>query len=170
MLHTKPQDALPSSRTAASKGGIAPELSRPDEEEVDKTTEETRLALERIIQTKISAALPAKTAEKRAPVEYIRYTPALQGEQFNSGSKQRLIHMVEIQKDPMEPPRFNVNKKIPRGPPSPPVPVLHSPNRKVIHLLYTIGSTNTLIPKLHYFGPLKPKIALNAIQYKPLNR
>ncbi|KAI6661943.1 hypothetical protein LOD99_9711 [Oopsacas minuta] len=124
VLHTKPQDALPISRNN-------PELARPDQEQVDKTTEETRLALEKIIQTKISAALPAKAAEKRAPVEYIRYTPALQGEQFNSGCNQRLIHMVEVQKDPMEPPRFTINKKIPRGPPSPPVPVLHSPNRKV---------------------------------------
>ena len=39
--------------------------------------------------------------------------------------------MVEAQKDPMEPPRFKTNKKIPRGPPSPPAPVLHSPTRKV---------------------------------------
>merc|ERR1712072_1126113 len=39
--------------------------------------------------------------------------------------------MVEIQKDPMSPPRFKINKKIPRGPPSPPAPVMHSPTRKV---------------------------------------
>ena len=26
---------------------------------------------------------------------------------------------------------FRVNKKIPRGPPSPPAPILHSPTRKV---------------------------------------
>ena len=31
----------------------------------------------------------------------------------------------------MEPPKFKTNKKIPRGPPSPPAPVLHSPPRKV---------------------------------------
>lgn len=30
-----------------------------------------------------------------------------------------------------EPPRFKTNKKLPRGPPSPPAPVLHSPPRKV---------------------------------------
>lgn len=33
--------------------------------------------------------------------------------------------------DPVEPPRFRINKKIPRGPPSPPAPVLHSPTRRV---------------------------------------
>ncbi|ELW48101.1 SNW domain-containing protein 1 [Tupaia chinensis] len=39
--------------------------------------------------------------------------------------------MVEMQKGPMEPPRFKINKKIPRGPPSPPAPVMHSPSRKM---------------------------------------
>merc|ERR1711874_909186 len=47
------------------------------------------------------------------------------------GAKQRVIRMVEIQKDPMEPARFKINKKVPRGPPSPPAPVMHSPTRKV---------------------------------------
>ena len=54
-----------------------------------------------------------------------------QGEAFNSGAKQRVIRMVESQRDPMSPPRFKINKKIPRGPPSPPAPVMHSPTRKV---------------------------------------
>ncbi|KAJ8789289.1 hypothetical protein J1605_021816 [Eschrichtius robustus] len=61
----------------------------------------------------------------------MRYTPAQQGVAFNSGAKQRVIRMVEMQKDPMEPPRFKINKKIPRGPPSPPAPVMHSPSRKM---------------------------------------
>ena len=39
--------------------------------------------------------------------------------------------MVEVQKDPIQPPKFKINRKIPRGPPSPPVPVLHSPPRMV---------------------------------------
>merc|ERR1712142_1089089 len=39
--------------------------------------------------------------------------------------------VVEVQKDPMEPARFKINKKVPRGPPSPPAPVMHSPTRKV---------------------------------------
>nr|XP_036863174.1 SNW domain-containing protein 1 [Manis javanica] len=62
---------------------------------------------------------------------FFRYTPSQQGVAFNSGAKQRVIRMVEMQKDPMEPPRFKINKKIPRGPPSPPAPVMHSPSRKM---------------------------------------
>lgn len=108
-----------------------PELQRPDEEAEMATTEATRKALEKLTNEKISAALPVKRAEERAPAQYIRYTPSQQGSAFNSGAKQRVIRMVEVQKDPMSPPRFKTNKKIPRGPPSPPAPVMHSPNRKV---------------------------------------
>lgn len=64
-------------------------------------------------------------------LRYVRYTSEQQGSEFNSGAKQRIIRMVDVQKDPMEPPKFKTNKKIPRGPPSPPAPVMHSPPRKV---------------------------------------
>jgi len=66
-----------------------------------------------------------------APAQYIRYTPSQQGSQLNSDAQQRIIRMVEAQKDPMEPPKFKINQKIPRAPPSPPAPVMHSPTRKV---------------------------------------
>uniref|UniRef100_A0A915EK08 SKI-interacting protein SKIP SNW domain-containing protein n=1 Tax=Ditylenchus dipsaci TaxID=166011 RepID=A0A915EK08_9BILA len=88
---------------------------KPDEEEIERTTEATRLALEKITNAKVAAALPVQHAQKTAPVQ----------------AQQRIIRMVEEQKDPMEPPRFNISKKIPRAPPSPPAPVLHSPTRKV---------------------------------------
>lgn len=109
----------------------AEELRRPNEEELNDITENTRKALEKLTNQKIAAAMPVRHAEKSAPAQYIRYTPSQQGDQFNSGAKQRIIRMVEAQVDPMEPPRFRINKKIPRGPPSPPAPVLHSPTRKV---------------------------------------
>jgi len=108
-----------------------PELARPDDEEILETTEKTRLALEKLTSSKITAAMPVRAAEKQEPAQYIRYTPSQQGTAFNSGAKQRVIRMVEVQKDPMEPARFKINKKVPRGPPSPPAPVMHSPTRKV---------------------------------------
>lgn len=100
--------------------------------------EKTRQKLEAIVSAKIQAAMPVKAAEKQAPAQFIRYTPASQltttdedGGTFNSGASQRIIRMVEVQRDPMSPPRFKINKKLPKGPPSPPAPVLHSPTRKV---------------------------------------
>uniref|UniRef100_A0A668UY42 SNW domain-containing protein 1 n=1 Tax=Oreochromis aureus TaxID=47969 RepID=A0A668UY42_OREAU len=109
----------------------APGLQKPDEEAIQELTEKTRAALEKQVSQKIAAAMPVRAADKQAPAQYIRYTPSQQGVAFNSGAKQRVIRMVEMQKDPMEPPRFKINKKIPRGPPSPPAPVMHSPSRKM---------------------------------------
>ncbi|XP_004624774.1 SNW domain-containing protein 1 [Octodon degus] len=108
-----------------------PDLQRPDEEAIKEITEKTRVALEKSVSQKVAAAMPVRAADKLAPAQYIRYTPSQQGVAFNSGAKQRVIRMVEMQKDPMEPPRFKINKKIPRGPPSPPAPVMHSPSRKM---------------------------------------
>ena len=127
IVYSKFTDLLPKEITDEEGA----ELQRPDEEEVAEATEKTRAALEKLTSSKISAAMPVRAAEKTAPAQFIRYTPSQQGESFNSGAKQRVIRMVEVQKDPMSPPRFKINKKIPRGPPSPPAPVMHSPTRKV---------------------------------------
>jgi SNW domain-containing protein 1 len=54
----------------------------------------------------------------------------LQKSRYTEGAKQRVIRMVEAQVDPMEPPKHLI-KKVPRGPGSPPVPILHSPPRKL---------------------------------------
>ncbi|GFW21333.1 SNW domain-containing protein 1 [Trichonephila clavipes] len=127
IVYHKFQELLPTEITNEDDAN----LQKPSEEEVKDATEATRLALEKLTHTKISAAMPVRAAEKVGPVQYIRYTPSQQGFAYNSGAKQRLIRMVEVQKDPMEPPHFKINKKIPRGPPSPPAPVMHSPTRKV---------------------------------------
>ncbi|KAI6220993.1 SKP-1 protein [Aphelenchoides fujianensis] len=100
-------------------------LQKPTEEQTLETIERTKQALEKITKAKIAAALPVQHAQKVAPAEYIRYTPS---QQSTAGeSQQRIIRVVEAQKDPMEPPRFKINGKIPRAPPSPPAPVMHSP-------------------------------------------
>lgn len=57
--------------------------------------------------------------------KYVRYVPA------QAGAQPKIIRMVEVQKDPMEPAKFKINQKIPAPPPSPPAPVMHSPPRKI---------------------------------------
>eukprot|EP01103_Thecamoeba_quadrilineata_P007547 TRINITY_DN17407_c0_g1_i1.p1 TRINITY_DN17407_c0_g1~~TRINITY_DN17407_c0_g1_i1.p1 ORF type:complete len:539 (-),score=151.11 TRINITY_DN17407_c0_g1_i1:101-1717(-) len=118
------------SRYADSVESVDEELARPTTEEEEETTAKTRAALETIVHGKIKAARPAAPVEKQNAPSYIRYTPSQQGEAFNSGANARVIRMVEMPKDPLEPPKFK-HKKVPRGPPSPPVPILHSPPRKV---------------------------------------
>lgn len=57
--------------------------------------------------------------------KYIKYVNG------QDGSQSRIIRMVEVQKDPMEPARFKINQKTPAPPPSPPAPIMHSPPRKL---------------------------------------
>lgn len=62
---------------------------------------------------------------------YIRYTPFNKSELSNSGAAQRIIKITEVQRDPLEPARFKINKKLPQAPPSPPATIQHSPPRKI---------------------------------------
>lgn len=65
------------------------------------------------------------SSQSSVPPKYIRYVPA------QAGAQPKIIRMVEVQKDPMEPAKFKINQKIPAPPPSPPAPVMHSPPRKI---------------------------------------
>lgn len=112
-------------------------MDRPNEEEVLSVAEKTRAALEKIVNSKIKSAQPKNVGPSNGSgtnkdPTYIRYTPAqnINGTEFNSGAKQRIIRMVNAPLDPMEPPN-HLHKKVPRGPPSPPAPVMHSPPRKL---------------------------------------
>lgn len=105
-----------------------PTMERPSEDEVANTAARTQAALEKLISGKIKAAQPKNVQNKgEQGVSYVRYTP---GQGNDDGTKQRIIKMVDVVEDPLEPPRFKA-KKIPRGPPSPPAPILRSPPRKI---------------------------------------
>lgn len=106
------------------------ENERPSQDLVKETAERTRLAIERITQSKLAAANPKSVNKPDQAPTFYRYTPGQQGENFNAGAKQRIVRIVDMPVDPMEPPKFR-HKKVPNGPPSPPAPVLHSPPRKV---------------------------------------
>ncbi|OAF71359.1 Pre-mRNA-processing protein 45 [Intoshia linei] len=107
------------------------DLIRPTEEETKEKMQELKQKLQGIVESKVASALPVQHAERAGAAKYIRYTPSTKSGFHNSGATQRIVKIMEIQKDPMEPPRFRVSSKIPKAPPSPPAPVLHSPNRKI---------------------------------------
>ena len=67
MVHSKFQDLVPKQIEEDD-----PSFERPDEEAIQDSTEKTRLALEKLVSSKITAAMPVKAAEKQAPVQYIR--------------------------------------------------------------------------------------------------
>ncbi|KAF8442637.1 pre-mRNA-processing protein 45 [Terfezia claveryi] len=127
IVHAQFKDLIPL-RQRADMGEIS--LERPSEEEVAAQAEKTRQALEKLVSGAVAAQRPKvlKGTQRKEPT-YVRYTPS--DHMGNSGKKnERIIKIVEKQVDPMEPPKFK-HKKIPRGPPSPPAPVMHSPPRKL---------------------------------------
>ena len=127
IVHASFKDLIPL-RQRADAGDI--NLDRPSEEEVAASTERTKSALAALVSGAVAAQKPknVNVGSKKDPT-YVRYTPANQmGD--NTRKNDRIMKIVERQPDPMEPPKFK-HKKIPRGPPSPPPPVMHSPPRKL---------------------------------------
>jgi len=109
------------------------ELMKPSEDDVQKTVERTKRQLQDKTKRNIKSSYSGygnKNVQVETNSKYIRYTPGNTNNSFNSGSDTRLIRMVDIPKDPLDPPKFK-HKKIPMGPSSPPVPILHSPTKKL---------------------------------------
>lgn len=109
-------------------------LDRPSEDEVKSTTEKTQAALQKILDAKISSS-NSKSAvalsNKKNDATYVRYTPSnMMGESSDVKHRQRIIKIVDVAQDPLEPPKFK-HTKVPPRPPSPPPPVLRSPPRKL---------------------------------------
>ncbi|CAL1406925.1 unnamed protein product [Linum trigynum] len=100
------------------------------QKEIEQTTQETKAALEKIVNVRLSAAQPKNVPQHNSESKYIKYKPSQQSAAFNSGANERIIRMVEMPVDPLEPPKFK-HKRVPRASGSPPVPVMHSPPRPV---------------------------------------
>ena len=127
IVHASFKDLIPL-RQRADVGEIS--LERPSEEQVAEQTEKTKEALAKLVSGAVAAQKPKNVKGiKRNEPTYVRYTPANQmGD--TTRKNDRIMKIVERQADPFEPPKHK-HKKIPRGPPSPPPPVMHSPPRKL---------------------------------------
>ncbi len=127
IVHASFKDLIPL-RQRADAGDI--NLDRPGEEEVAATAQRTKDALAILVSGAEQTQKPknVNVGNRKEPT-FVRYTPA---NQMGDSTKKndRIMKIVEKQQDPMEPPKFK-HKKIPRGPPSPPAPVMHSPPRKL---------------------------------------
>lgn len=127
IIHSEFKDLIPL-RQRADAGDLS--LARPSEEDIEATRKRTQDALTKLVNGAVAAQKPKNVQGTSRPAPtYVNYTPDNQMGDKNAG-KTRIIKIVERQKDPMEPPKHK-HKKIPRGPPSPPAPIMHSPPRKL---------------------------------------
>ena len=151
IIHASFRDLIPL-RQRADVGEIS--LDRPSEEDVAAQTEKTKAALAALVTGAVAAQKPKNVkGNTRNNPTYVRYTPANQmGD--TARKNDRILKIVERQQDPMEPPKFK-HKKIPRGPPSPPPPVMHSPPRK----LTAEDQAAWKIPPPGYTVPLDKRLA-----------
>ncbi|KAI3987068.1 hypothetical protein MKX01_036858 [Papaver californicum] len=113
-------------------GGGDHEPDKSDEEyqkKIEETTQNTKAALEKIVNARLSAAQPKNVvASQTSYAKLIKYKPSKQSTSFNSGAKERLVSLTAKPVDPLESPKFK-HKKVPKASGSPPVQVMHSPPR-----------------------------------------
>lgn len=103
---------------------------KPTEDEEQATVEKTKSALDALLNGRVERNRPCQAVQRpNKDPTFIKYTPT--GTQHGTGDvKQRVIRMVEVLPDPLEPPKFQ-RKKVPGQSNEAPVPVMHSPPRKV---------------------------------------
>ncbi|KAG2313466.1 hypothetical protein Bca52824_025023 [Brassica carinata] len=111
IVYSQHKDIIP--KVLKKNEGEEEELQK----QINETMEETKAAIEKTVNNvRLSAAQDSKC---------IRYEPS-----SSSAFKERIVRMVEMAVDPLDPPKFK-HKRVPKPSGSPPVPVMHSPPRFV---------------------------------------
>uniref|UniRef100_A0A1J3HA67 SNW/SKI-interacting protein n=1 Tax=Noccaea caerulescens TaxID=107243 RepID=A0A1J3HA67_NOCCA len=130
IVYSQHKDLVP--KILKNEGDLDAVVDEEEElqKEIEETREETIAAIEKIVNVRLSAAQPNNIPRQSGESKYIKYKPSQQSSAFNSGAKERIIRMVEMPVDPLDPPKFK-HKRVPRASGSPPVPVMHSPPRPV---------------------------------------
>ncbi|XP_024967598.1 SNW/SKI-interacting protein A-like [Cynara cardunculus var. scolymus] len=128
IVHSQHRDLVP--KILKNEDDEEEEEDIEKQKEIEKTTLQTKAALEKIVNVRLSAAQPKNVQTQSQDSKFIKYKPSQQSAAFNSGAKERIIRMVEMPVDPLDPPKFK-HKRVPKANGSPPVPVMHSPPRPV---------------------------------------
>ncbi|KAL6192437.1 hypothetical protein ACLB2K_033525 [Fragaria x ananassa] len=81
------------------------EENKYSEEEIEKTTAETKAALEKIVNVRLSVAQPKSQPKQTQDSKLIKYRQSQTYAAYNSGAKARIIRMMEKPVDPLEPPK-----------------------------------------------------------------
>ena len=106
------------------------ELARPSAEEEAKAVEETKKALGMAVEKKLAHSGTAYVKPHSREAAFVRYTPSSSSVHHNSGASSRLIRLTEAPVDPLQPMMLK-HQKLPAAPAEAPVPLMHSPPRKL---------------------------------------
>ena len=106
------------------------QLAKPSEDQLAAVTLQTKRSIEDALNVKLGLQSTAVTVSKQSDPEFIKYSTNPNAPGYNPECAQRLVRIVEAQKDPLEPSKFR-HRKLPPGPGDPPPPVMRSPPRKV---------------------------------------
>ena len=110
----------------------------PSTEAEDEAAARTAAALSIITNQKVAKAKPtsvvalqqATASQKGEDAQFLKYQPDPNAPGYNPNNKERVIKIISAQLDPMEPPKHK-HRKVPGGPAEDPVPILHSPPKKL---------------------------------------
>ena len=114
----------------AAKRVTADELVRPSVEEEAKAVDETRRALGLAVERRLAHSSTTYVRPHSNEASFIRYTPSASSVHHNSGAFSRLIRLTEAPVDPLQPMLLK-HQKLPASVPDAPVPLMHSPPRKL---------------------------------------
>ena len=114
------------------------EVDLPTEDDADAAAARTAAALSVITNQKVAKAKPTSVAMIKAATasgktddaQFLKYAPDPNAPGYNPQNKERVIKIISAQLDPMEPPKHK-HRKVPGGPAEDPVPILHSPPKKL---------------------------------------
>lgn len=115
LVQTSYSDLLPRDLPDAS---LAPQ--KPSEDEIQRQLQATQDAINKILEKNTTGG---RVGGPSPAASIVKYTP-------QGAEESKVVKVMEMQKDPFDPPKFR-HKRAPKPPPSPPPPVLHSPPRKV---------------------------------------
>lgn len=116
-------DALIPLRERIDAGTVS--LEKPSEDEQLSTA----LATQGAFDKRLAASDKSAVSKNKSDPQYIRYTAnSMMGTE--GGESQKIIKMVDLPQDPLEPPKFK-HTKVPGRPASPPAPIQRSPPRKL---------------------------------------
>ena len=73
---------------------------------MDATLAATKAVIEARVNGTLSANQPKSLPAQPGAPQYIKYTPAKQGPEYNSGASHRIIKMHTVAVDPLQPPKF----------------------------------------------------------------